>query len=382
MRRDFWLLQTGQLLSEAGSQTTAIAYPLLVLAVTDSPTKAGIVAFARVIPNALLGLFAGVVADRYDRRRVMVLADLVRAAAIAVLVLGVPFGVIVAVAFVEGAGSAFFRPAAAGALRSVVPAARLREAAGIQQARIGAVGVAGPPLGGALFGLGRAIPFVFDALSYLASIVSLLLMRTPFQEERVRERPSVIEGLRFLWGTPFLRVTAVGFGLLNPVGSALVFCTIVIGTRDGLSSGAIGLLLAGFSVTLLIGALLSPLARRTLPSHAIVVLEAWTWVGCGLFVLVPNVYVLVASTLPCALAIPVTNSVVFGHGLEITPDRLVGRVESARATIAFTLMPLGPLLAGVLLEHVDERVAVGSFAAVALVVAIGATLSPALRSLS
>jgi hypothetical protein len=112
------------------------------------------------------------------------------------------------------------------------------------------------------------------------------------------------------------------------------------------------------------------------------VLEAWTWTLCGLFVLFPNVYVLVASTLPCALAIPVTNSVVFGHGLEITPDRLVGRVEAARATIAFTLMPLGPLAVGVLLDHADERVAVGAFAALALAVALGATLSPGLRSLS
>ena len=381
MRRDFWLLQAGQLLSEAGSQSTAIAYPLLVLALTDSPSKAGIVTFARVIPYALFGLFAGVVADRYDRRWVMIGADLVRAAAIAVLIFRVPFAVIVVVAFLEGAGSAFFRPAAAGALRSVVPADRLREASGIQQARMGAVGVAGPPLGGALFGLGRALPFIFDALSYLASIVSLLFMRTPFQEERVRERPSVVEGLRFLWGTPFLRVTAIGFGLLNPVGQALVLSTVVIGTRDGLSGGEIGLLLATFSVALLIGALLSPVARRVLPPRAIVVLEAWTWAGCGLFVLFPNVYVLVASTIPCALAIPITNSVVFGHALEITPDRLVGRVEAARSTIAFSTLPLGPLLAGVLLDHADERVAVGVFAALALLVAVGATFSPALRSI-
>jgi hypothetical protein len=206
-------------------------------------------------------------------------------------------------------------------------------------------------------------------------------MRTPFQEERARTRPSIHEGLRFLWNTPFLRVTAVGFGLLNPVGQALVLSTVVIGKRDGLSPTAIGLLLAGFSVGLLVGALLSPLARRALPPRVIVVLEAWTWTACGLFVLFPNVYVLVASTIPCALAIPVTNSVVFGHGLEITPDRLVGRVESARATIALSTAPLGPLLAGVLLDSADERVAVGVFAALALAVALGATFSPALRSI-
>src|SRR4051812_30860373 len=282
MRRDFWLLQAGQLLSEAGTQSTAIAYPLLVLAVTGSPSKAGIVTFARVLPQALFGLLAGAVADRYDRRRGMITARLGRAAAISGLALGGPFAVGAARGFVEGAGSAFFRPAAAGALRSVVPADQLRDASGIQQARIGAVGVAGPPLGGALFAAGRAIPFVFDACSYLASIVSLTLMRTPFQEQRARTRPSIQEGLRFLWNTPFLRVTAVGFGLLNPVGQALMLSTVVIGKRDGLTSTAIGLLLAGFSVGLLAGALLSPLARRALPPRVIVVLEAWTWTGCGL----------------------------------------------------------------------------------------------------
>jgi predicted MFS family arabinose efflux permease len=382
MRRDFWLLQAGQLLSEAGSQATTIAYPLLALALTDSPAKAGVVAFARAIAYPLCGLFAGVVADRYDRRRVMIGADVVRAAAIAVLALGSPpFWVLPVVAFVEGAGSAFFRPAAAGALRSVVPADRLREASGIQQARIAAVGVAGPPLGGALFGIARSLPFIFDALSYLASIVSLLAMRTPFQEQRARVRPAVREGLRFVWAQPFLRVTTLIFGLANFIGPGLFFTTLVLAKGQGLGPGTIGLLLAVFSVGLLGGALLSPLARRALPARVIVVLELWTWTGCGLFLVWPNVGVLVAAMLPCALAIPITNSVVFGHGLELTPDRLVGRVESVRSTFALSTAPLGPLVAGALLDQAPARVTVGLFAVIALALAVWGTSSPAVRSI-
>ena len=64
------------------------------------------------------------------------------------------------VAFVEGAGSAFFAPAASGALRAVVPPPQLAAAAGVQEVRHGAVSLAGPPVGGALFGLGRAVPFL------------------------------------------------------------------------------------------------------------------------------------------------------------------------------------------------------------------------------
>jgi hypothetical protein len=225
------------------------------------------------------------------------------------------------------------------------------------------------------------VPFVVDAVSYSASIVSLLLMRTPFQQERARVRPSIREGLRFLWTTPFLRVTTLLFGLLNPIGPALVLTTVFVAEGQGLTGAQIGLLLGSFSVGLLAGALLSPLARRALPPRVIVILELWTWPMCALFLLWPNAIVLVASTLPCALAIPITNSVVFGHGLEITPDRLVGRVESVRTTIGMSTGPLGPLIAGVLLDAAPATVTVGVCAAFALVLALLGTFSSALRSI-
>ena len=77
---------------------------------------------------------------------------------------------ILVVAAIEGSAWALFHPAAAAALRSVVPPTQLADAAGVQQARTATVSLAGPPLGGVLFGLGRAVPFAVDACSYLASI--------------------------------------------------------------------------------------------------------------------------------------------------------------------------------------------------------------------
>ena len=79
------LLLSGRLLSAIGSQVTAIAYPLLVLAVTHSPAKAGLVGFAGLLPHAVFGLPAGVAVDRWNRKRIMVAADGVRAVAIATL---------------------------------------------------------------------------------------------------------------------------------------------------------------------------------------------------------------------------------------------------------------------------------------------------------
>src|SRR5438105_468291 len=83
--REFVLLEAGRLLSTAGTESTTIAYPLLVLALTHSPAKAGLVAFARLVPNALVAIPAGLAADRWNRKRIMIASDCVRALAIATL---------------------------------------------------------------------------------------------------------------------------------------------------------------------------------------------------------------------------------------------------------------------------------------------------------
>ena len=387
--RDFMLLQAGQLLSNTGTQATSIAYPLLVLALTHSPAKAGLVAFARALPAAFLGLPAGVAADRWNRKHLMIAADVVRALAIAflaatILLHHIAFWEIPIVAFVEGAGSALFSAAQAGAMRAVVPLRQLPAATGAKTGRDAAVLLAGPPLGGALFSLARAVPFVVDALSYACSTVALLAMRTPFQQQRVRGaaslRTEVTEGFRFLWAQPFLRTCAFLFALGNFIGPSILFVLVVVGRRQGLSGGTIGALIAAFGACLLLGSFLSPLVRRLLPVRGILLLELWTWLGCALFLVDQSVYVLAASILPSALAIPSTDSVVHGYRIAMTPDRLLGRAESVRSTISLSIAPLGPLAAGILLATVSARLTIAFFAAFALLLALWGTLSPSIRT--
>ena len=379
---------TGQLLSSAGSQLTSVAYPLLALALTHSPAKAGLVGFARLLPSPMFSLVAGLLADRRDRRRIMLLADGVRALAVgclgAVIVVGAGFWPIPLIAFVEGTGSVFFATAQAGALRSVVPSSQLPGAVGVQQARAAAVGLAGPPLGGALFGVGRAIPFFADAASYGFSFLSLLAMRTPFQETRGVDtsplRAQVAEGFHFLWRQPFLRTCAFLYGIGNFALPGIFLVIVVAGKRSGLSSGEIGALFAVFGAFILLGSLLSPLLRRKLSMRQILLVELYTWLGSGLFLIWPNVYLLTAAMLPQAIAMPVTDSVVVGYRLAVTPDRLVGRVESARTMIAQLILPLGPLVAGVLLSSVSARSTVAVFTACGFALAFWGTLSPSIRN--
>jgi hypothetical protein len=383
------LLQLGQLLSALGTQSASIAYPLLVLAVTQSPAKAGIVSFARTVPWALLALPAGLAADRWSRRRLMIAADVIRALAIGALaamivVDRIVFWAIAAIGFIEGAGSALFFGAQPGALRAVVPRRQLPAAAATETGRHAVVRLAGPPLGGVLFGVTRSLPFLVDAVSYFFSTLSLLGMGTPFEEKREPAvsslRARLAEGFRFMWSHPFLRTTAFLFGLANFIFPGVLLALVVIGKRQGLTGGQIGGLVAVFGACLLLGSIASSLVRRLLPVRGVLLLELWTWLGCAAFVVWPDVYVLAASILPTALAIPSTDSVVHGYRIAMTPDWVLGRAEAVRSTIALLIAPLGPLLAGFLLGVVSERATIAVFAAFALLLAVWGTLSPSIRA--
>jgi predicted MFS family arabinose efflux permease len=382
------LFQAGQLLSTAGSSLSTIAYPLLVLALTGSPAQAGLVSFARLLPAPLLALPAGVLSDRFDRRRIMLASDAGRAVAMAALALVVwrtnTFWPIPLLAFVEGAGDAFFSACLGGVLRSVVPSAALPTAVSVQQGRVAVVGIVGPPAGGALFAVARALPFGADALSYAFSFAAISAMRTPFQQPRERGpfhiRADLAEGFRFLWAQPFLRATSFFYAIGNFTIPALLFVVLVVARRHGLSGGEIGILLALFSACILIGSLLGGAARRRLSLRAVVMLEAYTGLLAVLFLIEPNVYLLLGALLPQAFVLPITDSYVIAHRLAVTPDRLLGRSEAARMMIVRTAAPLGALLAGVLLSFASARLAVAVFLVLNGLEALFATTASALRS--
>jgi MFS family permease len=368
---------------------SSIAYPLLVLELTHSPAKVGIVAFARTLPQPLLSLVAGAVGDRGNRKRQMLLADGVRASALATLGALVLAGearwwIVGIVCLIEGVGSTTFLGAGAGALRAVVPVAQMPDAIGARMTWGSTVMTAGPPLGGALFQIGRAIPFLTDAVSYLCSAVSLLLLRMPFQEARERRttslRSELAEGLAFLWSRPFLRTCAFLYGVGNPLMPGILLVLVVVGHRQGLTGGEIGILTAALGASAFLGAVISPWARRHLPIRTIMLLEYTTWFGAWVFVIWPNVYALLAVIVPFGIAAPITDSVVDGYRIAMTPDRLLGRVEAARTTIALVALPFGPLIAGLLLEHVSARATIAVFAAFALSLFAWGWLSPAIRS--
>jgi MFS family permease len=386
--RDFMLFQTGQLLSAVGTSTATIAYPLLTLAVTRSPAKTGLVSFAQFLPIVLFNLAAGVVADRGDRKRLMIASDIVRAVAVGTLVAAIllhhlAYWHIVLVSFVEGTGGVFFGAGRSGVFKSVVPAEQLPAAASAEEGRMSVVRLAGPPAGGALFGVGRVVPFVADLASYAFSTLSLLAMRTPFQQPRERPEAHVfaeaLEGLRFVWENTFLRLTTLMLLLGNFSAGGVQLSIVVLAKQHHIASAGVGALVALVGATTLLGATASPLVRRFLSPRAILLSEFWASLALVSFLVWPSVYVLAAAFAFQAFFFANTDAAVRAYWYAVTPDRLIGRVPSAMGNVMILVTPLGPLAAGLLIEKASPRAAIALFLGVVLVAAVSGTLSRSTR---
>jgi predicted MFS family arabinose efflux permease len=391
--RDFLLLWGGMAVSVLGSRAAAIAYPLLVLALTGSPALAGLIGFLATLPYLVVQLPAGALVDRLNRKRLMIACDLVRALAVgsvaaALLLDSLSLVHLGAVALVEGTAFVFHNLAQSAAVRHVVHPTQLASALGRNEARERAASLLGAPLGGLLFGLGRAVPFLVDALSYLVSLVALLLIRKDFQAPAESDAPrttrmpgEVKEGLVWLWRQPFLRATALLVAGSNALFSALVLVLIVIARDGGASPARTGLILAGAGAGGVLGSLFAPWLETRLSMKRVVIGANWVWaLLMPLIVVAPGPLALGAIFAGMAFVGPVWNVAIGAYQLTITPDRLLGRVTSAETLLAYGAIPLGSLGAGLLLETLGARGATGAIAAGMLVMAVAATASRGVRT--
>jgi MFS family permease len=385
--RDFLLFQTGSLLSTFGSGISGIAYPLLTLALTHSAAKTGYVGAVEFLPLVILSVPAGVAADRFDRRRLMIASDAAGAIALAVLGMAVltghaSFWLVVVVAFVDTSAAVLYRSGSSGAIKAVVPTPQLADASSVAMARMSTVRLVAPPIGGALYDLARGIPFLVDAVSYAFSTAALLLMKTPFQEERTPgTRTPFREGLAYFWSIPFLRTTVGMIAASNVIAVGAPIAVIILAHRQGLSAFAIGLFISIQGVALLAGSTLSPLLRRRFPMRAILLSEFWMGLVYIAFLIYPSVYVLAACVALHAFWFPNTDSAMQAYSYMLIPDRLLGRAMAASNTLRAASAPLGPLLAGLLLAHTSPQVAIAVLATPVVIAAILGTLSAAIRNL-
>ena len=388
--RDFILLWSGQVVSTIGTRVTGVAYPLLVLAETHSPARAGIVGFAQTLPYMLFYLPAGALVDRWDRKRTMIAADAGRTLALGSLAIALALGrftfaQVVIVAFVEGTLFVFFSLSESAALPQVVAKEQLPTAVAQNQARIQGADLVGQPLGGALFGISKQLPFAADAISYAVSFISLLFIRTKFQEERPRSvtklRAEILEGVRWLWGQPFLRAGVLLVAGSNFAFSAMILALIVRAKDLGASSATVGLMLAFLGGGAIVGSLVAPWTQRRVHAKVIMIGSFWVWaLGAFVSAFVRSPYALGAIWAVGGIFGPIFNVAFSTYRYALVPDRLLARVGSAALVVAWGAIPLGQLTAGFLLERIGAVDTILLVAAASGAVGLVASLSRTIRT--
>ena len=387
--RDFVLLWTGQAVSMLGTRVSSIAYPFLILSLGYSAGAAGLVGFVATLPYLLFQLPAGVWVDRVDRKRLMIASDGVRGLALASVAITVALGVatlpqIAAVAFVEGTMFVFFSAAEHSAIANVVEPGQLPAALSMNEARTRAAGLAGQPLGGFLFGLGRAVPFVFDAISYLASVFTLTLIRSEFQEQREPTRRhfarEVLQGFGWLRSHRFLLDSAVSVALGNVVVRANQLLIIVLATGEGIGAGVVGLMFATAGAGGVLGSMVAPRVQGRVSPRTVVIGSAVIWaILFPLFTGNTNPWVFGFAWGGASFVGAIWNVVVNSYQLSIVPDELRGRVSSIGGLLSYGALAVGALLSGALITAVGTDGATWFLRAGIVAVAVATLADPHIR---
>lgn len=387
---DYMLLWSGQIVSQLGSNVSQIAYPLLILALTHSPAKAGFVAALYSIPYLIFSLPAGALIDRWNRKLVMMLCDTGRALALGSIPIVYALGHLTLLqlyltAATEGTLFVFFNIAEVACLPRVVPGPQIPSASAQNEGGQILTVLAGPPIGGLLYAVARSIPFAVDAISYGASVLSLSLIKTRFQGERTAERRSlrveIVEGLSWLWRQKLIRFMAFLTGGLNLTGSASSLPVIVLAQHQGAPAPVIGLIFSIASLGGLAGALLAPRVQRRFGFGQVIVTSVWIMGLTYLLLAVAPNPVLLGVVLGSSFIMgPMYNAVQLGYRLQIIPDELQGRVNSAYRLIAFGFQPLGFALAGLLISAIGAAHTILVFGAIGIGLAAATTLNSRVRN--
>ncbi|MFD3683639.1 MFS transporter [Nocardiopsis sp. NPDC058631] len=360
----FWTLWTSSGLSNLADGVLKIALPLVALRFTDSPTLIAGVVFALTVPWLLFSLPAGALADRCDRRRLMVGANVARGLLLAGLAaaLALDLGsiwLLCAVALCIGTAETLYDTSAQSILPQLVGRDQLSRANGrLYAAELTAHQFAGPPLGGLLVALGAAAAFAAPAALWLVAVGALLLVRGRFRIERAAPttmRTDIAEGLRFLWRHRVLRTLAAMVGLSNFASNAaftvLVLFAVGPASPMGLSEPAYGLLLTATAAGSVLGALAAEPIGRFLG-------RAWSLRACALaFTAFVGVPALTADPLAVGacffvggVGISVWNVITVSLRQRITPDHLLGRLNSAYRLLAWGTIPLGAVAGGLVAQ--------------------------------
>ena len=365
--RDFLTLLIGQGISAVGDAVSFTALPLLVLILTGSGLAMGIVGVLESIPSLLFGMVAGVFSDRWDRRRMMLFADIGRAILTALIPLSVVVGaptlwVVFLVAAPMSILRSLFLAAYTASLPNLVGRAQLGRANSILEAIYSFGFILGPGLAGVLVAtIGAAETIAIDALSYAASSVALFFIRRPLTAKRDHPPLDLMAemrvGIAYVASHRVLRDAIAFWGLVSVLSAGLVpAVAYFVVEEQGHEASVLGLILSAYGLGAFLGAILT--ARLRLRRAGRLMLAGNVVRGLALVVIfaVGSVGAMVGA----ALVAGIVDSVVLITYITLraaeSTDEVIGRVGGTARTISLGLQPLGFIAAGLLIDAIGGGV--------------------------
>jgi MFS family permease len=362
--RNYRLYFIGQVVSVSGSWMQRVAQSWLVLHLTGSGVALGVVSALQFLPMLVLGAWGGVIADRVDKRRVLMLTQAVMgflALALGVVTLtgSVQLWMVYVLALLLGLVTAMDNPARQSFVMEMVGRAQLTNAVSLNSAVFTGARVVGPAIAGVLISLvGTGWCFVVNAVSFGAVVLALVAMdptRLQRPERTSSRRGLVVEGLRFVWSRPDIRLP---LGILAVVGTLALNWTVILpllarNTFHG-GAGTYGLLFAVLGVGSLAGALLT--ASRREPSGALLLgsLAAFG-VLMGAAAFAPTLPLEVAVLVPTGMAALVFQTTANSLIQLRSEPALRGRVMSLYAVLFIGTTPIGAPIVGWVAQQAGPR---------------------------
>ncbi|MFI7551393.1 MFS transporter [Micromonospora sediminimaris] len=381
----FWRLWSASAVSNLADGIVKIALPLVAVGYTRSPVLVAGVAAAYSLPWLLFALPAGALADRLDRRRVMLAANTLRAALIGALALAAAFDsgsiwLLYLVALGLGIAETLYDTSAQSILPQVVTRDQLPRANG----RLAAVELAanqfvGPPLAGFLIAAGVALALAGPAVLWALAVAALLLVTGRFRIERdepTTMRADIAEGLRFLWRHRLLRTLATMVGTSNFITSG-IFAVLVLyavgpDSAIGLTEPGYGVLLTTIAAGIVLGSIATARIEQRLGRSRTLALSVLAMAAVvGVPALSTNPFVIGTVFFVGGILLATWNVITISLRQRITPDRLLGRVNSGYRMLAWGSMPAGALVGGLLAEAFGLRAVFAILGSLTLTLLLG-----------
>ena len=282
-RRMFLILWTAQLGSNIGTWMQTVGAQWFLVENSDNPALVSLVQTANLAPSLLLGLIAGVLADAFNRRRLILGANIFAAGAAATLTVVAALGSLDAdslllYTFLIGCGMALSAPAWQAITPALVPRKEVQAASALSSVAVNTARAVGPALAGLLVAL-IGPPFVFglNALSFIGTATAIYLWRAPAQDSAEREHlgEALAAGMRYIRAAPRIRRILLRNGLfMFPASALYALLPVAVNGHLGLGSTGYGLLLGALGAGAILGVLLLPVVRRLLSGNALLGVSA------------------------------------------------------------------------------------------------------------